>query len=68
MYVVVDRATQVPKDALDERKVGLRRVMHEQADLLNRVRQVEAGQSEVLESSDEASVLDGVGNRGTRQS
>jgi hypothetical protein len=48
--VVVEGALEVPKDALHDREMGLMRVVHVEAHLLDCVGNVEPGEGEVLES------------------
>jgi hypothetical protein len=47
---VVEGALVVPKDALHDREMGLMRIVHVEAHLLDRVGNVGPGEGEVLES------------------
>jgi hypothetical protein len=61
---VVEGALEVSKDALRDREMGLTRVVHVEAHLLDRVCNVGPGEGEVLESPSQATVdsrvMDGV--------
>jgi hypothetical protein len=48
--VEIEAALEVPKDALRGREMGLMRVVHVEAHLLDHVGNVEPGEGEVLES------------------
>jgi hypothetical protein len=52
----VEGALEVPKDALCGREMGLMRVVHVEAHLLDRVGNVGPGEGEVLESPSQAAV------------
>ena len=54
----------VPEDVLDKRKVGLARIVHEQADLLHCVCKIRSSQREVLKGAGETPVLSGIGDGG----
>ena len=58
-------ALHISEDALDQRKVWLTRIMHEQADLLHCICKIRTRQGQVLKSTGEAAVLRGVGDRWT---
>jgi hypothetical protein len=53
---VVEGALEVPKDVLHGHEMGLTRVMHVEAHLLNRVGNIGPGEGEVLESPGQAVV------------
>jgi len=57
-----DSALHVPEDALDKRKVGLARIVHEQADLLHCICEIRPSQREVLKGAGKTPVLGGVGD------
>jgi len=57
-----DSALHVPEDALDKRKVGLARIVHEQADLLHCICEIRPSQREVLKGAGKTPVLSGVGD------
>jgi hypothetical protein len=52
----------IAQNSLDELKVGVVRVMHEEADLLHRMGQVRAREGEVLESARQAPVMRRIGD------
>jgi hypothetical protein len=61
---VVEGALEVAEDPLRNREVGLSRVMHVEAHLLDRVGDVGPGEGEVLEGSDQAVIGDWVTDGG----
>jgi hypothetical protein len=52
----VEGALEVPKDVLHDHEMGLTRVVHVEAHLLDLVGNVETSESEVLESHNQAAV------------
>ena len=65
MYVVIDRATQVPKDALDEILVHVAWSMHEETCLVNCICNVRSRESEALQRTCNAAVERGIHYRGS---
>lgn len=61
--VVVDIAPKIPKDLLDRTQVQLIGIMHIEVDLLNSACDVESGEGEMLKSTGEAVVDNGVTDR-----
>ena len=57
-------ALHIQEDALDQRKVRLTRIVHEQADLLHWICKIRSGQREVLKGAGETPVLGGIGDGG----
>jgi hypothetical protein len=53
---LVEGALEVPKDALRGRDMGLTRLVHVEAHLLDRVGNVRAGECDVLESTSQVAV------------
>jgi hypothetical protein len=60
---VVEDALEVPKDALRGREMGLTGVLYVEAHLLDRVGNVGAGEGEVLEGPNQATVGSRVADR-----
>ena len=58
-------ALHIAKNVLDQCKVRLPRVMHKQTNLLYCICEIRIRQGQVLESTGEAAVLRGVGDRWT---
>jgi hypothetical protein len=60
---VAHRASEVAEEALEGSEVGLPRIMHMEAQLLNRIRDVRASEGEVLESTSKTPVRGGIRHR-----
>jgi len=55
-------ALHISEDALDQRKVWLTRIMHEQVDLLHSICKIRSSQREVLKCAGKTPVLGGIGD------
>jgi hypothetical protein len=56
----VESALEISEDTFDELKVGVSRIMHVKTDLLSGIRNFRSSESNVLESSGEAAIMEGI--------
>jgi hypothetical protein len=56
----VESALEISEDTFDELKVGVSRIMHVNTDLLSGIRNFGSSESNILESSGEASIVVGI--------